>query len=198
MNANPHGAAPGATSENGEPGRLVLVVGPSGAGKDTLIDLVRDRCAGDARIVFPRRIVTREASAYEGNLSLGTAEFMAARARGDFALDWQAHGLSYALPQSILDDAAEGRVVVVNGSRTIIAAARGRFPRVTVVLVTAPPEILAARLAARARASDGELGVRLKRSDRLADAAADVIINNIGAAADHARELLAVVRGGAG
>lgn len=178
---------------NQQPGRLVLVVGPSGAGKDTLIDIVRERCAGDARIVFPRRIVTREASIHEDNLVVTPQAFAAARARGAFALDWEAHGLGYGLPRTILDDAADGRVVVVNGSRTVIAAARARFDLVTVVLVTAPPEILAARLAARGRLSDGELGARVRRSEGLANIVADVTINNIGDAAEHARELLSVV-----
>jgi len=188
---------PAAASEGDVPGRLVLVVGPSGAGKDTLIDLVREGCAGDAGVVFPRRIVTREASVHEGNLAVSTPEFMVARARGDFALDWDAHGLSYGLPWSIVDDVARGRIVVVNVSRSVIAAARERFRRVIVVLVTAPPAILAARLAGRGRISDGELAGRLKRSEGFVDVGPDAIIHNVGAAADHARELLAVVRGGA-
>ncbi len=46
-------------------GRLVVVVGPSGAGKDTLIARARVRLAGDPTIVFPLRLVTRTASAAE-------------------------------------------------------------------------------------------------------------------------------------
>jgi ribose 1,5-bisphosphokinase len=183
----------------GRRGRLVLVVGPSGAGKDTLIGLAQSACADRQDVVFPRRIVTREASAHEPNLSVTPAEFDMARARGDFALHWDAHGLRYGLPASIADDLAAGRTVVANVSRTVVAAARQRFRPLHVdviaVLVTAPPEVLAARLAQRERASDGSLDARLSRSAALADIVPDLTVSNTGHAEDHARDLLAAILG---
>jgi ribose 1,5-bisphosphokinase len=181
-------------------GRLVLVVGPSGSGKDTLIGLAQAACAGESGIVFPRRIVTREASLHEPNLSVSRAEFAEALTRGDFALHWEAHGLRYGLPHSIVGDLDAGRVVVANVSRTVIEAARRQYAEVnidvTVVLVTAPPEVLAARLAVRNRASDGSLDGRLRRSVALSGAVPDAIIDNTGRAEDHARELVAIILGG--
>src|SRR3954465_13966152 len=100
------------------PGRLVLVVGPSGAGKDTLLNLARAACAGDRTIVFPRRIVTREASSSEDNRQLAPESFRAALARGEFAVHWEAHGHCYALPRDLDDDIRAGRIVVANVSRT--------------------------------------------------------------------------------
>src|ERR1700752_630812 len=121
------------------PGRLVLVVEPSGAGKDTLIGYVRAACNGDSGIVFPKRIVTREASSSEDNDCISATEFDAAASNGRFSLHWQAHGLQYALPGSIRDDIRADRTVVVNISRTVVAPLRDAYENVVVVLVTAPP-----------------------------------------------------------
>ena len=81
------------------PGRLILIVGPSGAGKDTLIELVKIACAGDPGVVFTRRKVTREASAFEDNDFVGPEEFEQQLKRGEFGMTWRAHGLSYGVPR---------------------------------------------------------------------------------------------------
>jgi ribose 1,5-bisphosphokinase len=175
------------------PGRLVLVVGPSGAGKDTLIGLVQAACADDANVVFVRRVVTRAASAFENNEQVTPEAFRAARDDGAFAIDWEAHGLCYALPRGIDDDIRAGRNVVANISRTVIPALRAAYDNVVVVAITAPPEVLAARLAARGRVSDGPIGERLKRS--VEGATPDVTICNVGAADAHADELMKVIKG---
>ncbi|QAU44805.1 phosphonate metabolism protein/1,5-bisphosphokinase (PRPP-forming) PhnN [Bradyrhizobium guangzhouense] len=176
------------------PGRLVLVVGPSGAGKDTLLRLAQAACAGDRDIVFPRRVVTRASSADEDNIAVSPDEFARAREHGDFAVHWDAHGHSYALPREINDDIRAGRVVVVNVSRTVISALRQAYANVVVVAITAPPDVLAQRLAARARNSDGNIGDRLARSVDDAAANADVTILNAGSAEYHSRQLLRVIR----
>jgi ribose 1,5-bisphosphokinase len=176
------------------PGRLVLVVGPSGAGKDTLLRLAQAACVDDHEIVFPRRVVTRESSADEDNIALGPDEFHRALEHGDFAVHWEAHGHSYALPLEINDDIRAGRAVVVNVSRTVIGALRQAYANVVVVAITAPPDVLAQRLAARARHSDGNIEDRLARSVSDASAHADVTILNAGSADYHSRQLVCVIR----
>jgi len=176
------------------PGRLILVVGPSGAGKDTLLGLAKAACSDDRNIVFPRRVVTREASASEDNEALSAEAFRDALTHGEFALNWEAHGHSYALRRAIDDDIRSGRTVVINVSRTVIETARRAYADVKVVSITAPTEVLAERIAMRARNSDGQLGRRLSRSvDE--SAAPDITILNVGRPGDHARRLVRIVRG---
>jgi ribose 1,5-bisphosphokinase len=177
------------------PGRLVLVVGPSGAGKDTLLDLARHACAGDDTIVFARRVVTRAASPFENNEQMTPDSFRQALAEGAFAIHWEAHGLLYGLRSSINDDIAAGRTVVANVSRAVVDALREIYAHVVGVSVTVPPEVLAARLAGRSRTSDGDAGARLRRTVA-SPATYDAVIENVGPAEDHAAELLRVIRPG--
>jgi len=174
------------------PGRLILVVGPSGAGKDTLLGLAKFACAEDKDVVFPRRVVTREASAFEDNAQLSPEGFREALARGDYAMHWEAHGHSYGLPRAIDDDLRAGRSVVVNVSRTVIDAARRAYANVTVIAITAPPDVLAERLKMRARGSDGRVEPRMKRT--IDATTPDVTILNVGRPEDHARRLVQAIK----
>lgn len=145
-------------------GVLVLVVGPSGAGKDTLISAARAALSGDPRFVFPRRVVTRDAIvALEDHDTLTPADFQLQRLRGAFALDWQAHGLSYGVPAAIEADLAQGRVIVVNTSRKVIELALEKYADCAVMLVTARPEVRAQRLASRGRETAEDVAARLAR-----------------------------------
>lgn len=175
------------------PGRLVLVVGPSGVGKDTLIGLVRDRCRANANIVFPARTVTRASSQYEDNRAVTLDTFAKEEAAGEFAASWQAHGHSYGITREIDRELDAGRTAVLNVSRTVVDALRVRYANVVVVQVSAPPDIVSARLAARARSSDGDLAIRIARESSIADIKPDIVIENIGNADAGAATLLGIV-----
>jgi ribose 1,5-bisphosphokinase len=185
------GSRPGAIG----PGRLVLVVGPSGAGKDTLLGLAKAACADDRNIVFARRIVTREASAFEDNAQVSLEAFRQALAQQAYAMHWEAHGHCYALPRAIDDDIRAGHTLIANVSRTVIGAARRAYADVAVVSITAPPQVLAERLAMRARGSDGKIEQRLGRTDDDAASAPDFTIMNVSSAEYHARQLVRIIKG---
>ncbi len=173
---------------------LVLVVGPSGAGKDTLLDAARLALAGDPRFRFVRRVITRPAEAGgEAHEAVTDAEF-AARA---FALTWQAHGLRYGIPDDIVTDIAAGRMVVANVSRGVLAEAARRFPA-RVIEITAPPEALAERLAKRGRENATDVAARLARTVALPDGIAiETVMNDTTVETGAARFVAALNRAAA-
>ena len=178
-------------------GTLILVAGPSGAGKDTLIRLAQERLRGDGRFVFVRRAITRPKEAGgEDHEPVELADFARRAERGAFALSWEAHGLRYGVPHSVEDDLADGRLVIVNVSRAVIAEAASRYPNICVIIVTAPMEMLAARLAARGREPAGEHRGRLARPDYVADPGITAhYISNDRRPEDGAEALVAILRG---
>ncbi len=146
-------------------GVLILVVGPSGVGKDTLLDGAK-HTLDRARFAFPKRVITRSESAgCEDHESTTPAAFARQQAEGAFALSWSAHGHSYGVPKAIHDELTAGRHVVVNVSRAVIDEARQRFSRVGVVSISAPRESLKARLEERGRESRQDVANRLDRAN---------------------------------
>lgn len=157
-------------------GRLVAVVGPSGAGKDTLLAAF---AAAHPETVLIRRAITRPADAGgEDHEALSEAEFAARADAGGFLFHYTAHGLHYGIPRSVLDQVAAGRLVLFNGSRAALPAARAAFPALEVVMITAPAQVLAARLAARGRESADQIAARLDRAALAAPPGAAVVVND--------------------
>jgi ribose 1,5-bisphosphokinase len=138
---------------------ITAVVGPSGAGKDTLI---AGALALRPDLHLVRRVITRPTAAGGEDFDGVTPEDFAQRqSRGDFALTWDAHGLSYGIPKS---EVTGLRDVIFNGSRAALPLAAQVFPGLRVILVTAPDIILAARLAARGRETPEDIRARLSRA----------------------------------
>jgi ribose 1,5-bisphosphokinase len=163
-------------------GALVLVVGPSGVGKDTLIGKAREALAGNDRFVFPRRVVTRTAVAeLEDHDTVEPAEFQKQKLLGAYALDWQAHGLSYALPASIEATMKAGGVVVANVSRAVIPRALQKYEDVHVLLIAARPEVREERLATRGRETAPDIAGRLAREGAaVPEGVKPVVVDNSG------------------
>jgi ribose 1,5-bisphosphokinase len=145
------------------PGEIVYVIGPSGAGKDSVIAFAR-AASDPARVAFAHRYITRPALPdAENHIALSPAEFDARRQAGWFALHWQSHGLAYGIGCEIEFWRASGMRVVINGSRAHLPEAFARYPDLLPVLVSAPAEIRQARLRARNRESLDDIARRLDR-----------------------------------
>lgn len=158
---------PFATYENsGDPmqGRLIYLIGPSGAGKDSLLDAARPALA-ERHVRVARRVITRSAEATgEAAQAVTPAEFERLEAQHAFALSWRANGLAYGIPVQIDDWLAAGEHVLVNGSRGYLPQARQRYPDLLAVLLSVEQDVLRRRLQARGRETDQQIESRLARN----------------------------------
>ena len=156
-------------------GTLFLVVGPSGVGKDALIRAVCPRLVPHG-FVFPRRWVTAPDDRGEDHIPVSCCDFEEAVARGFIGLNWTAHGLRYGIPATVCGDLSAGLHAIVNVSRLLIPEARAGFPRVRVVHLTAPTELVRSRLMQRAREGAAAIEERMQRSAPFPADLGDVVL----------------------
>ncbi len=177
------------------PGVLVLVVGASGTGKDTLLRHARETFAGNSKVVFPRRFITRPSDTAELHFPVSEAEFSRMLADNAFAMVWNAHGLRYGITCDINNDLRAGRCVVCNASRTIIADVRRKFHNVVVIEVAASRDVRETRLLGRGRETQSDIDARLDRDVTLsAKAGATVCIDNSGSLVEACERFIAALR----
>lgn len=148
------------------PGKLIAVVGPSGVGKDTIMDEV---LLQRPDIICMRRMITRDADcggeAFDG---VSFDEFQAMAQGGQFALSWQAHGLHYGVPNNMDAFLSAGHTVMFNGSRAQMGAALARYPDMLILSITASNRVLAERLSQRGREAPKDIEKRLNRASAAA------------------------------
>jgi ribose 1,5-bisphosphokinase len=179
-------------------GRLIYVMGPSGAGKDSLLGFARDRMKSEP-ILFAHRYITRPSGNGEVHVALTVEEFELRSALGLFALDWSSHGLRYGIGIELDAWLARGCAVVVNGSRQHVHRTFERYPATNVVHIDAAPHVLEARLGARARENAEQVAARLARRApfSLPEGVCLTTIDNSGALEDAGRAFVDVVLGAA-
>lgn len=167
-------------SDSRRRGRLILVAGPSGAGKDCLLRAARDALRDHPTIRFARRQITRPADGtHEDHDPVSFGTFERRRAAGQYFLAWEAHGYGYGIPINILGDLTAGFDVVANVSRAIIDAARRQYQPTEVIIVTASPAVLRRRLERRGRETPAAIAARLARARDYAQmSGATVIVND--------------------
>ena len=157
-------------------GVMVVVVGPSGAGKDTLLSFAAENLCHRPDVHFVRRVITRNADAGgESHEGVSDQEFDRRETEGGFCVSWQAHGLKYGIPADVLKRLASGHVVIANGSRSALHHFRSVFPKLKVINVTARADVLATRLEKRGRESKEDILRRLQRSSLAVNGDFDVL-----------------------
>ena len=163
-------------------GSLILVVGPSGVGKDSVIDGAKGQLETDLEVYFPRRYITRaRAAGGENHIEVSDQVFTQMRDADQFCLHWRAHKLQYGLPAHIMDRLSMGQTVFVNGSRSILEIARQQFSNLRIAHITASEESLRNRLDARGRETPEDIEQRIQRSTAFKLAGDDVTeIDNSG------------------
>lgn len=178
-------------------GRLIYVMGPSGAGKDALLAFARQRLTGEA-VLFAHRYITRPSGYGEVHIALSVEEFAARSTLGLFALEWSSHGLRYGIGIELDAWLARGCTVVVNGSRQYVQHVLTRYPQTEVVHVDAAPPVREARLGARARESAEQVVARLARRApfSLPDGIRYTTIDNSGELDEAGHVLVAFLRPG--
>jgi len=146
-----------------KPGFFFYIVGPSGAGKDSLIDGARTELPSHD-FIFARRVITRPpGKPGEDHDSCTEEQFEARRSNGEFLVTWTAHGLMYGLPRELLVEQQAGNHIIANGSRAIAEQLKTLVPNLVFIEVTAPIDVLAKRIAQRGRETEQEIRERLAR-----------------------------------
>jgi ribose 1,5-bisphosphokinase len=176
-------------------GRLIYLMGPSGAGKDSVLRYARARLDRRCNLAVAHRYITRPPDPrHENFISLSDAEFDLRLGKQLFLFDWNAHGLRYAVGTEVELWRAAGLAAVVSGSREHFVRAMQGFPGVLPILVDASPETRRQRLLARNRESAGDIDERLERAAALRiDHPALVAIDNSGALDVAGNRFLAVL-----
>lgn len=179
--------------------KLYYLVGPSGAGKDSLLAELHRHLAADLPVMVPRRYITRPASAGgEDHIALSRDAFREREARGSFAVTWESHGCLYGIGREADHWLARGLSVVVNGSRAALERADRHWGEALVpVVVRVEEAVLEERLQRRGREDPAAVRERLARARALGEPEHPnrVVVDNNGPLDQAAARLAALVAG---
>lgn len=176
-------------------GTVFVIVGPSGSGKDTLINWLRAELQDRREIQFVRRIVTRPSDkGHEDHDTMELAQFLSAKEAGAFATTWQAHDLHYAIPASAKDHVDQGGLAILNGARRALGQLEAAFARLQIIHLDVDPAILAGRLTNRGRNSDTNLSARLAQQKLYFQAKTPIIhVTNDGPVEEAGRQIVKLI-----
>jgi ribose 1,5-bisphosphokinase len=192
---------------------LIYVVGPSGAGKDSVLAWLRQRIPASQGVHFAQRCIDRPVQAgsqppshesvtapgfhgsREAHEAVDTVGFLALLQQQAFAMHWTANGHHYGIRHAQLQGPPGTRWVLVNGSRGHLPQALHTHPALHVLHITASAHILAQRLHARGRESAAQIEARLQRAQAFTPSGAlhHLEVRNDGTLEDTGERLLAAL-----
>jgi ribose 1,5-bisphosphokinase len=146
--------------------RLIYVVGPSGAGKDTLLSWLKSRVRTSSLLHWARRTIDRPPSTdsnAEQHESIDSIGFVNLRKEGAFAMHWEANSHRYGIRFQEIAPLYQFKWVIVNGSRGYLSKAASEYPGMTILHITADQELLRKRLIDRGRESNQLIEERIRR-----------------------------------
>lgn len=173
--------------------RLIYCMGPSGAGKDSLLDWLRTHMPPTCPLHWAQRTISRAAiPGGEAHESASPEAFSALRDEEAFALHWEANGLGYGIRHTQLEPLGWGHWVLLNGSRAYLPDALMRFPDLVAVHITASPQVLRGRLLSRGRETPAQVEARVQRALAYMPPAgtASIEVHNNGGLSDAGQQLL--------
>lgn len=158
-------------------GKLFYIIGPSGAGKDTLIQYVRTHLSQTTPMCIAHRYITRDyKSEGENHIELSEEEFNLRATNGLFTFHWEGHSTMYGIGKEIEIWMNSGIHVMMNGSRAYLNQAREKIPDLIPIYISVSKQTLMNRLITRGRESKDEIEQRLNRGQQFVPQAPNLII----------------------
>lgn len=145
---------------------IILLVGPSGSGKDSLLRLARQELESNTAIAFARRYITRPPDRSEDNYYIETIGFAHLETGGFFLSTWQAHGNRYGIANHLFRDQQPYTTLICSVSRSVIGDFEKKNPHATTIEITVSQDALRNRLKVRGREQSADIDKRLKRANQ--------------------------------
>lgn len=154
--------------------KIVLIVGPSGVGKDTLLGYAKELLKHNDDFNFVKRYITRPADSNEDNFYVKDEAFCTLEDNNYFISSWRAHSNCYGIAKECIDS----KINIISISRAHVKDFEAIYDDVTTIHVTIPRVVLLDRLRMRGRESEAQIMQRIKRTYEDIEATKLIEFNN--------------------